>query len=461
MPNQSTIKKLIVRIQQSELSPSNIQVAATEILSIKAKEAATELYDVLAHQPGETVVANILALFRDLAIRSPDWVRILDKSVTKKGRCPKPLVATVRQMLSSETDTFASRIRSIRDVLADFEKIDDEPIVQEQVERDRISGVEIEKKIQWFRSGKIRATVPMTIELSDIKHMEALASMLGNMESKPDELCFDFLGLEHVYVVGLAAIKAWCNKRDIVPRVLNVSATTERYLEEIGFTTDSNRHRSALDPSAKHYAMAIEQIVSDSQPDKIASKIVGVVDSQMHISRKTHSGLIVLFAELIENIQRHAGASSTAFACAQVYPYKRKLTICIVDTGMGVRESILSSSNNSLIDRVRQGESPLRLACDPLITSKPDRHSGYGLYVASELIIKNGGTFRIFSGDEIFTCYRKRWQRKENLSIVSNAWDGTWIAMIVDLDGLLPVEDVYSILPAIQGVELQDFFNYG
>jgi hypothetical protein len=30
--------------------------------------------------------------------------------------------------------------------------------------------------------------------------------------------------------------------------------------------------------------------------------------------------------------------------------------------------------------------------------------------------------------------------------------------MIVDLDGLLPVEDVYSMLPPIPGVELQDFF---
>ena len=205
--------------------------------------------------------------------------------------------------------------------------------------------------------------------------------------------------------------------------------------------------------------MAIEQIAADSQPETIASRIVEIVDHHMPLSRKTRSGLIVVFAELIENIQRHAGLSSPAFACAQVYPQRQKLTICIVDTGIGIRQfdSLLIKS---ILDTsvVEEGESPLRLACAPLITSKPDKHSGYGLYVASELIIRNGGTFRIFSGNEIFTCYRKRWQRKENLTSVSTGWDGTWIAMIVDLDGLLPVEDVYSILPPIPGVELQDFF---
>ena len=125
---------------------------------------------------------------------------------------------------------------------------------------------------------------------------------------------------------------------------------------------------------------------------------------------------------------------------------------------MGVCDSILFSSNQHLISRVEEGESPLRLACAPLITSKPEKHSGYGLYVASELIIRNGGTFQIFSGNEIYTCYRKRWQRKENLIEVPNRWGGTWIAMIVDLDGLLPVEDVYSILPPIPGVQLEDYF---
>lgn len=107
---------------------------------------------------------------------------------------------------------------------------------------------------------------------------------------------------------------------------------------------------------------------------------------------------------------------------------------------------------------MEESESALRLACAPLITSKPDKHSGYGLYVASELIVRNGGTFRIFSGNEIFTCYRKRWQRKEHVASLANGWNGTWIAMIVDLDALLLVEDVYSILPPIQGVQLQDFF---
>jgi hypothetical protein len=348
MQVQSTISKMIQDICNSELQTSEIQIAATEVLSLKAKDTAASLFDVLNHHPGETVTTNLLSLFHELAIRSPEWVRILEKSVTKRGRCPRPLMATMRKMLADETKQLASGICSIRDLLADLERIIDEPVVQEKVERNRIGGVDVEHRTQWFRSGKVRATVPITTELSDIQRMEMLTSILGSIQPIPNEICFDFSGVEHVYVVGLAALKAWCSKIGVVPEMMNVSNTTERYLEEIGFT-GLPCHNSIIDAMEKHYAMAIERITTNSRPETIASGIVQIVDHHMHLSRKNRSGLIVVFAELIENIQRHAGASSESFACAQVYPQRQKLTICIVDAGMGIRDSILSSSNESLI----------------------------------------------------------------------------------------------------------------
>jgi len=459
MPTDEAItEKVIARIQDSNLSATQIEVLGTEILSLRTKETAAALFDMLIHQPGETVTTNLFALFGDLATRSPEWGRILEKSINKNGRCPRSLVSSIRSVLAKESDKLAKEVPTVRDLLADFGRME-EPIFEEQVRYSNAGKVQIHRKTQWFRSGKVRATVPITTELSDIRRMEELASILGNIKPRPDELCLDFSDVEHIYVVGLAALKAWCEKLDIVPDVDNVSNETYNYLDEIGFTRTADRHASVRPSSEQHFAVAIEPIVADSRPETIADKIVNVIDHHMHLSRKNRSSLIVIFAELAENIQRHAGASSPAFACAQVYPQRHKLTICIVDTGMGIKKSILSSSNRSLIQRVEEGESPVRLACSPLITSKPDKHSGYGLYVASELIVRNGGTFRIFSGNEIYTCYRKRWQRKEHLATVQEDWNGTWIAMIVDLDGLLLVEDVYGILPPIPGVELQDFFG--
>jgi hypothetical protein len=112
-----------------------------------------------------------------------------------------------------------------------------------------------------------------------------------------------------------------------------------------------------------------------------------------------------------------------------------------------------------LAERLRHGELAVKLATLPLVTSKPGRHSGYGLYVVSELAVRNGGTFRIFSGNEILTLYRKGWRREEYEAIVPEGWSGTWIAVLLDLNSLLPIGEVYSTLPPAEGTDVEDFFT--
>ena len=315
--DQATTEEILARIRDSDLSLSQSEVLATEILSLRAKDAAAALFEMLIHQPGETITTNLFGVFGELATRSPEWGRILEKSITRKGRCPKSLVSSIRGVLAKESHKLAKEVPTVRDLLADFERME-EPLLEGQVKRTHACKVHIRGKPQWFRSGKIRATVPITTELSDIRRMEELAAILGNIRPRPDELRLDFSGVEHIYVVGLAALKAWCGKLNITPDVDNVSNETYKYLDEIGFTRTADRKNSVRPSSEQHYAVAIEPIVGESRPETIAEKIVNVIDHHMHLSRKNRSSLIVIFAELAENIQRHAGASSAAFACAQV-----------------------------------------------------------------------------------------------------------------------------------------------
>jgi hypothetical protein len=446
------LQEIIKEIRDARLSPSQIQVAATEILSMKGKEVARDLFKTLNDEPGENVTANLLDLFHELAIRSATWTGILERSIKKRGKCPRRLVPTLREMFAAGDNPLSRRVRSMRDLLSDFETI-----TEKSAERPRPSGVTVRQQ-GLFRPGRRSATVPMTMSLTDILHMEEMASIISDLKPTPDELILDFDRVEHVYVVGLAALAAWCRKWDVAPQIVNGTDSTLKYLETIGFVKASQGGISPYSGAHPDYAMAIERIAADTQPEAVASKLTDIVDHHMHLSVNARTGLIVVFAELIENIQRHAGGSSVAFACAQVYPKRRKLTVCVVDAGMGIRASIMAGSNEALVRRVLDGESPVRLACDPLITSKPDRHSGYGLYVASDLVVRNGGTFRLFSGNEVFTCYRTRWRRVEHFSEIPHGWEGTWVALILDLDARLSVEDVYLTLPPAPGAELQDFF---
>jgi anti-sigma regulatory factor (Ser/Thr protein kinase) len=448
------LDKLLVRIRDSRLSRPDVEVVTTQILSENPRAVAAVLFHALNHEPGEELITNVLDLFSQLVLRSPRWVRLLDKSIRKKGRCPKRLMPRIRGLLQNESSRIAGSVRSVRELLSDLEVV-----AGEWSDIPPVGSVAIERKKSYFRRDKTVATVPITTDLTDITHMEAVASIIQKMDPLPHEVVFDFCNVGHVYVVGLGALAAWCARNGITPQIANAPDSTERYLDVIGFNRAFHGGISPYTEADPTQALAIERLGPEAPPETVAVKLVDIVDHHMHLSAKSRTGLIVVFAELVENINRHAESPLVAFACAQVYPKKHKLTICVVDTGIGIKQSIMKSSNGRLIERVADGESAVYLACCPLVTSKPDRHSGYGLYVASELVVRNGGTFRIFSGNEIFTCYRKGWRRMEHTSNVTDAWDGTWISMILDLDAALSVEDVYTTLPAIPGAELQDFFE--
>jgi hypothetical protein len=445
------MNKILKKLGESSLLQVEIQTTATEILSLPTRSVAGKLFDLLNKEPNERVTNNVLYLFRELAIRSPAWSKILQKSITKRGRCPRQVAPIIKDLLSTEKDNLARNVPSLREILSDFD-------VEEDRGAPKIRKSIIKEKGYGFLSNKRRVTIPFQTELSDIEHMEELADILHNIKSPPDELILDFQNVNHLYIVGLVAFLAWCRKNNISPHSINTTDLTQKYLDIIGFSKTSSDGISPYSEADPLFQLAIEPINSDTKTDEVASKIVTILDKRMSFGKQVRAGLIVAFTELIENIPRHAGNSYVSYACAQVYPKRNKLTFCLVDTGIGILNSFLSSSNESIIQRINNGESAVRLACAPLVTSKLGIHTGYGLYVASELVARNGGTFRIFSGNEVFTLYQKYLCRKEHIAEVSNGWSGTWIAMIFNLDSQIPLEDVYSSLPPPKETKLEDFF---
>lgn len=441
------------RLREDRLEPAEVTTVATEILAVNAKGVALILFRLLNREPSEDLTSNLLDLFRELAVRSPMWANLLDKSVRKRGRCPRQLRSTIRELLSNEDERLARTVPSVRQLISDLQS---EEIVESQILEDSDEDVVFLQRRGLFRSYPRQTRLRVTTALTNIQNMERLASALSRIEAD-DEVVIDLLAVDHTYVFGLAAMATWLRANSVRPRIENASDRTLAYLDEIGFTK-AFAGGAAYTTAHADFSMALEPIDSGSQPENIATKLADIIDHQMSLSRKRRSGLIVLFSELVENILRHSGPISAAYACAQVYPSRRKLSICIVDRGMGVRQSFLGGQDETLVNRVAAGESAMQLACSPLVTSKPDRHSGYGLYVASELVVRNGGTFRIFSGGEILTRYGGGWHRKEHMRTVRECWPGTWIAMIVDLNKTLSIDDVYVTLPPPPGMETEDFF---
>lgn len=456
MTEDDLIEAVGLRVSRARLASTEVVTCATEFLSFDESKSAALMFRMLNHGPPADVTSNLLDVFGELARRNPRWVSILEKSIQGgRGRCPKKLRSTIRKILDRDHAVQATTTENVleADVFADLDVV-----VSREQSIDYKDGAAIRIEKTSFLSGRRRAIVSFSRDLSDIRRMEAVAVLLNRLESeKFDEIVLDLSQIEHIYVVGLAAIFVWFRQRGIRPILEGLSPRTRQYLERLRFLNDETPS-PAIVPEQDFWTLTIESIEHDGQPEKLSARLTDMIAHHMPISGTDRSALIVLFAELIENVNRHAGPETPAVACAQVYPKQNKLTLCVADLGIGLRESIATGSNPDLIRRLERGEPATLIATAPLTTSKPGKHSGYGLYVASELTVRNGGTFRIFSGREILTIYRRGSTRMIHRVQVPCQWNGTWIAMLLDLNTVLPIRDVYATLPPAPGKEVEDYF---
>lgn len=158
---------------------------------------------------------------------------------------------------------------------------------------------------------------------------------------------------------------------------------------------------------------------------------------------------------MIENVHRHAQAPVDGFAVAQVYPQRLKMGITLVDAGIGVRESFETGEPSIPIGGLQTDEDFLRAAIKLHATSKSSGHSGYGLYLLSELISRNGGTFLLASGHATLIGYRRAGKLFVE-SFQNRPWQGTIVSVIIDLTRDLPLLQIYKEMPLPEGFTHED-----
>jgi hypothetical protein len=422
--------------------PPNVDRLATEFLGHSWRAAAARLFELVRRRPSEAAVRGVLPLLSELAERSPRWRSIVHRSLTRKGRCPADLRKELRAMLSAR----AARPVSVG------------PMEREPARHARSSR---EVRVETGRT----ATIRLSTEGTSLRGIPNLLEALARIRT-PKRLVVKMDGDEHMYVFGLTVLAGWARARHIRPDFASPQPETRAYLERIGFidAVEGRPHRTG--PVSDHgWAVAIEPIGTGVAAEELAARITAICDTHGFVGRGDRNALVITFAELIENVQRHAGPTRDALVAAQFYPQRRRLSIAVVDTGVGIRASFLEGRNDVAKRRIHAGESPLELAVSPLVTSKPVRekdkpgHAGYGLYVVSELTVRNGGTFSLTSDARTLTMNRHPYGRTRAHVRSHAPWQGTIVAVVLNLDNLLPIGEVYSSLPLPAGYEEEDFFS--
>jgi len=264
---------------------------------------------------------------------------------------------------------------------------------------------------------------------------------------------------------GLAYIAAWCERYAAKVKIEASSSRVGDYLQRTGFREIIEERSSINAPlyDEKNH-VAITRIDRDekarTETDMTAGRIVSLFANHTILTRSQRHSLGITFSEMIENVYRHAQSNFPGFVMAQAYPQKNRLQIEIIDTGIGIFDSFRKSGSPEYKIRAKDDVSSIELAVGMFVTSKQERHQGYGLYIVKRLVEKNRAKMMITSGkgtsyfipEQSFASRDKRAVKNDH----HQRWPGTGISLDFDLSQALEIIDVYREMPQIGD---EDFFG--
>lgn len=196
--------------------------------------------------------------------------------------------------------------------------------------------------------------------------------------------------------------------------------------------------------------LPVQKLINNQVVNKTAGDLVKIGVKQ-NLKYDTVNSLEVMLIELLNNYYDHSNSEDHLYglACAQSWPRGNLAQIALVDSGMGIRQSL---QQNKELHPLLKTNNACALSCEYGITSKPNAgHSGYGLTLAKEMMKGNQGNLILISYDEGFV---QSGQESETFKI-SPIWKGTLLILEWNINAPLStsVNDIYSQWPTPEGFE--------
>jgi len=383
------------------------------------KECSTDdKTDSLARS--ETVVRAVCA-------QSSTWIAEFKKRATRRAKCSPWLADLIAQWLETPVKPEHGTLLTADDVLRRYRTAQSEGTLR--IASDKALGFG-----------------------SDSDYFLAQLHTLEKQETPIDlTALFD---CDHVMVHGLAMMAAWCERHAAKVQLIAESERVRRYLDETGFRNVIEQQVSIKSPLwDREHSVALTRIQREDKDaaDEVAGRLTDLFRRHITLTKDQTGALTTMFAELVENVYRHAQTRFGSYVMAQAYPNTQRLHIVIADTGIGILESFRQSDRGNVRERAKSERDALAMAVEKLVTSKSSKHSGYGLFVVRRLTELNGGQMRITSGGATWETPARRKastiRRSEVTPYTTHLpWNGTEVSLIIRLDASLPLQEVYKEL---------------
>lgn len=164
-------------------------------------------------------------------------------------------------------------------------------------------------------------------------------------------------------------------------------------------------------------------------------------------------------SELVRNVIEHSRSETGAIVSAQYYEKSNRISIGIVDTGVGIKKTI--NQSHIALDHI----NAIRLALMPGITGTTEKeggtsyNAGAGLFFIKTIAKVNRNFFMLYSGNALYKLLKSgsgklfadpfddNHSKSDKLPI----WDGTVVGIDISLDNskefsvlLDLIRDIYS-----------------
>lgn len=165
----------------------------------------------------------------------------------------------------------------------------------------------------------------------------------------------------------------------------------------------------------------------------------------LHLDKRHSEPIKYIMSEIVRNVLEHSGSRHGALVAAQYYKKTNTIRIGVVDTGVGIFETI------SRFHPAETNLDAICLALTPGITGTTsneggtDYNAGAGLFFTKSIAKINRDYFVIYSGDTLYKLLRVKTNESVNLNsdplqdkhskeIGLPYWQGTVVGIDIKLD---------------------------
>jgi anti-sigma regulatory factor (Ser/Thr protein kinase) len=180
----------------------------------------------------------------------------------------------------------------------------------------------------------------------------------------------------------------------------------------------------------------------------------------LHLEEKNAQPIKYIVSELVRNVLEHSHSRNGAIVSAQYYQKSNTIRIGIVDSGIGISETIRKSH------RAPTDLDAIQLALTPGITGTTSReggtdyNAGAGLFFTKSIAKINRDFFILYSGNTLYKLLRER--SGEEVILYSNPlgdkhtkdvtlphWSGTVVGIDIELT---ETEEFTTLLDVIRNI---------